>query len=69
MCRTSIIEFYGTATSNSDLVVMFMHLSEIHRVSKLQADRDVEIGDEFSEQRLVRVLAGGCGFRRWEKAT
>ena len=30
---------------------------------------DVEIGDEFSEQLLVRVPKGGCGFRRREKAT
>ncbi|KAJ8632193.1 hypothetical protein MRB53_025529 [Persea americana] len=30
---------------------------------------DVEIGDEFSEQRLVRVPAGGCSFRSREKVT
>ncbi|KAJ8636703.1 hypothetical protein MRB53_010970 [Persea americana] len=30
MCLMSTIEFFDTTASNSDLVVMFMHPSEIH---------------------------------------
>ncbi|XXG42573.1 hypothetical protein AAC387_Pa01g2816 [Persea americana] len=65
MCRTSTIKFSGTAASNSDLLVMFMHSSKIHWVSNPQADRMSKLGmnsqnsDWYKSQQANRVFGGG----------
>ncbi|KAJ8623679.1 hypothetical protein MRB53_032209 [Persea americana] len=71
MCRTSTIEFSGTAASISDLIVMFMHPSEIHRVSNPQADRMSKLGmnspnSAWYESQQADAVSGG-GRKRPER--
>ncbi|XXG84819.1 hypothetical protein AAC387_Pa11g0044 [Persea americana] len=65
MSRTSTIEFFSTAASISDLVMMFMHPSEIHWVSNPQADRMLKLGMSspnnawYESQQADAVSRGG----------